>query len=54
MAYASQHALYPAMHTHSMGIRTSARCDFDHSIEAFSFFTQLRYADKQIDNIMEV
>ena len=24
------------MHTHTMGIRTSARCDFDHSIVAFS------------------
>ena len=30
-----------------MGIRTSARCDFDHSIGALSFVTQLRYADKQ-------
>ena len=24
------------MHTHTMGIRTSARCDFDHSIGALS------------------
>ena len=36
MAYASQYALDSAMHTHTMGIRTSARCDFDHSIVAFS------------------
>ena len=37
-----------------MGIRTSARCDFDHSIGALSFVTHLRYADKHIGNIMEV
>ena len=39
---------------HTMGIHTSARCDFDHSIGAFSFITQLRYADKRIGNTMEV
>ena len=54
MAYASQHAFDPALHTHTMGIRTSARCDFDHSIGAFSFVTKLRYADKRIGIIMEV
>ena len=39
-----------------MGIRTSARCDFDHSIGALSFrpITHLRYSDKRIGNIMDV
>ena len=36
MPYASQYALDPTMQTLTMGIRTSARCDFYHSIEAFS------------------
>ena len=36
MVYASQRALDPTMQTLTMGIRTTARCDFDHSIEAIS------------------
>ena len=47
VAHGSQYAWDPSMHTHTMGIRTSATCDFGHSIGAFSFVTQLRYADKR-------
>ena len=37
-----------------MGIRTSARCDFDHSIGALSFVTNHAMQMNIIGNIMEV